>query len=234
MPRYARLRRSVGLVIGHADCRRPERARVSARRSAPGSRCRLAMCRTRSAASAAGIPAAVMTGTAWVAVRGLHLAAPITGMPNSACACAPSPDRPSGVPATISQAQHSAQIIQDRAQRRDLAQVELTQSAGRYRLEIFAMPRPERPTTPASNGNPADVIYRQDLTTMPTCSALGRCRALPGFGHPVACPAPGGLAELPGQLALGQGPARLEAGAVGGHRGGVDVAVRADGRHRPR
>ena len=83
---------------------------------------------------------------------------------------------------------------------------------------------PEKPTTPASNGNPADVIHRQDLT----CDADPlSARPVPGFGHPVACPAPGGLAELPGQLALGQRPARLEAGAVGGHRGGVDIPVRA-------
>ena len=68
---------------------------------------------------------------------------------------------------------------------------------------------------------------------MPTRSALGRCRALPGFGHPVACPAPGGLAELPGQLALGQRPAHLEAGAVGGHRGGIDVTVRVAAVTRP-
>ena len=56
------------------------------------------MRRTRSAASARGIPAAVTysgrpedprtTGTAWVAVRNLDLATPITGMPNSACAYA--------------------------------------------------------------------------------------------------------------------------------------------------
>ena len=64
------------------------------------------MRRTRSAASAAGIPAAVTnngrtedprtTGTAWVAVRNRDLATPITGMPNSACACAPKPGRPLG------------------------------------------------------------------------------------------------------------------------------------------
>ena len=57
----------------------PARARVSARRKASGSRYRAAMRRTRSAASAAGIPAAVTnsgrtedprtTGTAWVAAR---------------------------------------------------------------------------------------------------------------------------------------------------------------------
>jgi hypothetical protein len=67
----------------------------------------------------------------------------------------------------------------------------------------------------------------------PPAQALGRCRALPGFGHPVACPAPGGLAELPSQLALRQRSARLEAGAVGGHRSGVAVAAGADGSHRP-
>jgi hypothetical protein len=52
------------------------------------------MRRIRSAASAVGIPAAVTnkgrvedprtTGTAWVAVRNLDLATPITGMANSA------------------------------------------------------------------------------------------------------------------------------------------------------
>jgi len=54
------------------------------------------MRRTRSAASALGIPAAVTnsgrtgdprtTGTAWAAVQNLDLATPITGMPNPACA----------------------------------------------------------------------------------------------------------------------------------------------------
>jgi hypothetical protein len=84
----------------------PARARVSARRSASGSRYRLAMRRTRSAASALGIPAVVTnngrtedprtTGTAWVAVRNLDLATAITGMPDSACARAPRPGRPLG------------------------------------------------------------------------------------------------------------------------------------------
>jgi len=59
-------------------------ARVSARRDASGGRCRPAMCQTRSAASAAGIPAAVTsngragdprtTGTAWGAVWNRDLA----------------------------------------------------------------------------------------------------------------------------------------------------------------
>ena len=163
LPHSARLRRSVGLVIGHADCGRPARARVSARRSAPGSRCRSAMCRTRFAASAAGIPAAVTTGTAWVAVRNLDLAAPITGIPNSACACPPRPGRPAGSrrpsagPALSSNHPGPCAAAGSRARR--------TRPAGRaVRLEIFATPRPEKPTTPASNGNPADVIHRQDLT----------------------------------------------------------------------
>lgn len=60
-------------------------------------------------------------------------------------------------------------------------------------------------------------------------STLGPCWAPLRFGHPVTCPAPGGDAELPGQLALGQRCARLDAGAVGGYRGGVDV--RASGNH---
>jgi hypothetical protein len=106
MPHSARLRGSVGLTVGHADCGSLPAQGVSARRRASGSRQRPAMRRTRSAASALGIPAAVTyngrtedlgtTGTAWVAVRNLDLATPITGMPNSACACAPRPGRPPG------------------------------------------------------------------------------------------------------------------------------------------
>jgi hypothetical protein len=67
----------------------PARARVSARRRASGSRYQPAMRRTRSAASVAGIPAAVTnsgraeaprrTGTARVAVRNLDLATPSPG-----------------------------------------------------------------------------------------------------------------------------------------------------------
>jgi len=74
---------------------------------------------------------------------------------------------------------------------------------------------------------------RQGLAYGPADSALGRCWALAGLGHPVACPAPGGLAELPSQLALGQRPARLYAGTVGGHRGGVDVAVPVGSSQQP-
>ena len=36
------------------------------------------------------------TGTTWIAVWKADLATPITGMPNSACACAPRPDWPPG------------------------------------------------------------------------------------------------------------------------------------------
>ena len=95
------------------------------------------MRRTRSAASALGIPAAVTnsgrtedpyaTGTAWVAVRNRDLATPITGMPNSACACAQAGSAGRvqvGVAVDHQQAQ-PAQAVQDRAQRRQLAQVEL-------------------------------------------------------------------------------------------------------------
>jgi hypothetical protein len=84
----------------------PARARVSARRSASGSRYRPTMRRTRSAASALGIPDAVTnsgraedprtTGTAWLAVRNRDLATQMIGMANSACACAPRPGRPAG------------------------------------------------------------------------------------------------------------------------------------------
>ena len=105
----------------------PARARVSARRSASGSGYRPARRRTRSAASAAGIPAAVTnngrpedprrTGSAWVAVRNLDLAAPITGMPNSACAARPGRAGRGvqvGVAIDHQQAQ-LAQVVQDRA-----------------------------------------------------------------------------------------------------------------------
>ncbi len=64
-------------------------------------------------------------------------------------------------------------------------------------------------------------------------TALGRCWALAGLGHPVTCPTPGGLAELSSQLALGQRSARLYAGTVGGHRGGVDVAVPVGSSQQP-
>jgi hypothetical protein len=107
------------------------RARVSARRSASGSRYRSAMRRTRSAASVLGIPTTVTnsgraeeprtTGTAWVAVQNLDLATPITGMPSSACACVPRPGQAArvqiGVAADHQQAE-PAQVPQDRAQRR--------------------------------------------------------------------------------------------------------------------
>ena len=102
------------------------------------------MCRTKPAASALGIPAAVMnsgriedprrTGTAWVAVRNRDLATPITGMPNSACAWTPRPAAVRvqvGVAVDDEQAQ-PAQAGQDCAQRRELAQVELSRLVGRY------------------------------------------------------------------------------------------------------
>ena len=79
---------------------RPARARVSARRSASGAGTGRP-CAGPGPRVGAGIPAAVTnrgraedpprTGTAWMAVRNLDLATPITGMPNSACACAPRP-----------------------------------------------------------------------------------------------------------------------------------------------
>ena len=101
------------------------------------------MRRTRSAASAVGIPAAVTnrgraedprrTGTAWVAVRNWDLATPMTGMPNSACACAPRPPAGGvqvGVAVDHQQAQ-PAQVVQDRAYRGELAPVELARPVGR-------------------------------------------------------------------------------------------------------
>src|ERR1039457_6106661 len=50
-----------------------------------------------------------------------------------------------------------------------------------------------------------------------------RLEGLAGFGHAVAGPAAGGLAEHLGELALGQQPACLDAGAVRSHRSRVDV-----------
>jgi hypothetical protein len=123
----------------------PVRARVSARRRASGSRYRPAMCRTRSAASAAGIPAAVtnsgraedprMTGTAWVAVRNRDFGHPYhrdaeLGVRMRAQA-GPTGGVQVGVAVDHQRAQ-PAQIRQDRAQRRQLAQVELTRPVGRY------------------------------------------------------------------------------------------------------
>jgi hypothetical protein len=80
-----------GWTLSPRGCRRGAVRRAAGTRSA--------MRRTRSAASARGIPAAVTnngrpgdprtTGTAWVTVRNRDLATtPITGMPNSACGCA--------------------------------------------------------------------------------------------------------------------------------------------------
>ena len=103
------------------------------------------MRRARSAASGVGIPAAVTnsgrsedprrTGTAWVAVRNLNLATPITGMPNPAWARAPRPGQAAGVQIGVAidhQQAQPAQILQDRTQRRDLAQGELARPVGRY------------------------------------------------------------------------------------------------------
>ena len=98
----------------------------------------------RSAASAVGIPAAVTnsgraedprwTGTAWIAVRYRDLATPITGMPNSARACAPRPGRPSGSrsawPSTTSR--RSPLRSARTAQRRELAQIELARPVAEY------------------------------------------------------------------------------------------------------
>jgi hypothetical protein len=77
-----------------------------------------------------------MTGTAWVAVRNRDLATPITAMPDSAWACPtwtpPAGGVQVGVAVDHQQAQ-LAQILQDGAQRRQLAQVELARPVGRYR-----------------------------------------------------------------------------------------------------
>jgi hypothetical protein len=103
------------------------------------------MCRTRSAASAAGSPAAVTsngraedprtTGTAWVAVRepgpghpGRRDAEPGVRMRTEA---GPAAGVQIGVTAGQRQAQ-PAQIVRDRAQQRELAQAESARPAGRY------------------------------------------------------------------------------------------------------
>lgn len=106
MPPIARLHSSVGLAVGRGGCGRTCPRGVSARRSAPGRGYRPPRCRTRSAASALGIPAAMTnngrpedprrTGSAWAAVRNLDVAAPITAMPDPACVRAPRPGRPPG------------------------------------------------------------------------------------------------------------------------------------------
>ena len=74
------------------------------------------------------------TGTAWIAVRYRDLATPITGMPNSARACAPRPGRPSGSrsawPSTTSR--RSPLRSARTAQRRELAQVELARPVAEY------------------------------------------------------------------------------------------------------
>jgi hypothetical protein len=106
----------------------PARARVSARRSASGSRYRPAMRRTRSAASTAGIPAAVTnsgrsedprtTGSAWVAVRNRDLGHPDhrdAELGVRVCAQAgPAARVQIGVAIDHEQAQ-LAQVVQDRA-----------------------------------------------------------------------------------------------------------------------
>jgi hypothetical protein len=83
-------------------------ARVPARRSASGGRYRPPVCHIRSAASGAGLPAAVTNkgrtgdprtaGTGWVAVWNRDLAIPVTGMPDAASgqACSPAPCRHAG------------------------------------------------------------------------------------------------------------------------------------------
>jgi hypothetical protein len=145
MPRSARLRRSVGLAAGHCGCGRTCPREGIGAAQCVGQPVPAGHAPDQVRASAAGIPAAVTnserpedprtTGTAWVAVRNLDLATPITGMPNSAYARAPRPGRPAvEISVTIDhqQAHHPAQIIQDRAQRRQLAQVELARPVGRY------------------------------------------------------------------------------------------------------
>ena len=115
----------------------PVRARASVRRSASGSRNGLAICRTRAAASARGIPAAVTnsgrdelprrTSTAWLALRNRVLATPMTGTPNAACTCAPRPGRP-GIKVDVAVDDQQAKVAHVRehsAQRRQFTQEEL-------------------------------------------------------------------------------------------------------------
>jgi hypothetical protein len=103
------------------------------------------MRRTRSAASAAGIPAAVTdsgrteeprrTGVAWVAVQNRDLANP-DHRDAGLCVCMRAQAGPAGVVrigiAIGHQQAQLAQAVRDCAQRRELAQVELARPAGRY------------------------------------------------------------------------------------------------------
>src|ERR1035441_8127487 len=88
-------------------------------------------------------------------------------------------------------------------------------------------------TFAASEATMPSTSIQRNFTYGVVYTVLGRCWALPGFGHPVTCPAPGGLAELPGQLALRQRFAHPDAGAVGGHCGSVEIPVRTCGSHQP-
>ena len=122
----------------------PIRARWSARRRASGSRYRPVMCRTRSAASAAGIPAAVTNNGRAEEPHDRHRvgsrAEPGLGPPNHRDAELGMRMRTQARPAaglqvggTIDHQQaQPAHTVQDRAQRWEFAQVELTWPVGRY------------------------------------------------------------------------------------------------------
>ena len=75
------------------------------------------------------------TGTAWAAVRNRDLATPITGMPNSGMRVRTQARPAAGVQVGVTidhQQAQPAHTVQDRAQRRELAQVELTRPVGRH------------------------------------------------------------------------------------------------------
>ena len=67
----------------------------------------------------------------------------------------------------------------------------------------------------------------------PSCGGrrLDWCQVLPGFGHPAARPATGGLAEHLRKLPLGDRLAILDAGTVGGVD--VDLTATVTSRRRP-
>ena len=106
LPRFARLRGSVGLAVGHGGCGRTRPREGIGAAQCVGQLVPASHAPDQIRRLSAGIPAEVTnsgrtedprtTGTGWVAVRNLDLATPITGMPNSACARAPRPGRPAG------------------------------------------------------------------------------------------------------------------------------------------
>ena len=93
----------------------------------------------------------------------------------------------------------------------------------KHRAGPAALRSPWPSALTASSHQDGAVRAKSLLRAVSTLRADVKRRWLPGFDHAVACPATGGLAEHPGELALGKRHARLDARAVGGHGSGVDV-----------